>query len=79
MTTIAEPANLKNLVADRPRLADALKAADIVPLLLVYTHLSGDETMLDRFRPLIKGAWSFEVESDAVLEAELRDKLIATL
>ena len=39
MTTIAEPANLKNLVADRPRLADALKAADIVPLLLVYTQL----------------------------------------
>ncbi len=79
MTTIAEPTNLKNLVADRTRLADALKAADIVPLLLVYTHLSGDETMLDRFRPLIKGAWSFEVESDEALEAELRDKLIATL
>ena len=79
MTTIAEPANLKNLVADRPRVADALKAADIVPLLLVYTHLSGDETMLERFRPLIKGAWSFEVENDEALEAELRDKLIATL
>jgi 4-hydroxyacetophenone monooxygenase len=79
MTTIAEPTNLKNLVADRTRLVDALKAADIVPLLLVYTHLSGDETMLDRFRPLIKGAWSFEVESDEALEAELRDKLIATL
>ncbi len=79
MTMIAEPTNLKNLVADKARLADALTAADIVPLLLVYTHLSGDETMLERFRPLIKGAWSFEVEGNAALEAELRDKLIATL
>ncbi len=79
MTGLADTTNLRALVADKPRLADALKQADIVPLLLVYTHLSGDETMLDRFRPLIKGAWSFEVEGDEALEAELREKLIATL
>ena len=79
MTSPNDASALRALVADKVRLADALKAADIVPLLLVYTHLSGDETMLERFRPLIKGAWSFEVESDEKLEAELREKLIATL
>lgn len=79
MTTSPDVQTLKALVADRPRLVDALKAADPVPLLLVYTHLSGDETMLERFRPHIKGAWSFEVEAPEDLAAVLREKLVDTL
>ena len=53
---------LKLLVAE-PDLLDArLAQLDPVPLLLVYTHLSGDENLLQRCRPYIKGAWSFEVD-----------------
>jgi 4-hydroxyacetophenone monooxygenase len=69
----------KELVAIEPALLDAhLAALDPVPLLLVYTHLSGDETLLERFRPHIKGAWSFEVEIPEALQAELRAKVTAT-
>ena len=71
---------LKALVATDPHLLDAhLAQLDPVPLLLVYTHLSGDESLLDTFRPYIKGAWSFEAEVPETLQVELRQKLIATL
>lgn len=72
-------AALKKLVATDLQLLDAhLAALDPVPLLLVYTHLSGDETLLERFRPHINGAWSFEVDIPEPLQVELREKLIAT-
>lgn len=75
-----DAAALKALAgADRRQLDAHLAALDPVPLLLVYTHLSGDESMLDRFRPHIRGAWSFEVDVPADLQAELREKTIATL
>ena len=74
-----EPQDLKALVASQPQDLDAhLAALDPVPLLLVYTHLSGDETLLERFRPHIKGAWSFEADIPQELQAELREKVIAT-
>lgn len=80
MTSANDAQALKALVgADRQQLDAHLAALDPVPLLLVYTHLSGDESMLERFRPHIKGAWSFEVEVPAYLQAELREKTIATL
>ena len=70
---------LKSLVAE-PKLLDVrLAQLDPVPLLLVYTHLSGDEDLLQRCRPYIKGAWSFEVEVPQDLQAELRAKVITTL
>jgi 4-hydroxyacetophenone monooxygenase len=70
---------LKSLVAE-PKLLDvSLAQLDPVPLLLVYTHLSGDEDLLQRCRPYIKGAWSFEVEVPQDLQAELRAKVITTL
>ena len=59
MTSPIDVNVLKALVAE-PNLLDArLAQLDPVPLLLVYTHLSGDETLLERCRPYIKGAWSF--------------------
>ena len=70
---------LKTLVSE-PDLLDArLAQLDPVPLLLVYTHLSHDEDLLQRCRPYIKGAWSFEVDVPQDLQAELRAKVIATL
>ncbi|MFC4595772.1 flavin-containing monooxygenase [Sphingobium tyrosinilyticum] len=71
---------LRALVASEPHILDAhLAQLDPVPLLLVYTHLSGDETLLQEFRPYIKGAWSFEVDVPEELQAELRHRLTATL
>ncbi|MBV1687874.1 NAD(P)/FAD-dependent oxidoreductase [Novosphingobium sp. G106] len=79
MTSNPDPQSLKDLVASEPQLLDAhLAALDPVPLLLVYTHLSGDESLLEKFRPHIKGAWSFEVDIPQALQAELREKAIAT-
>lgn len=79
MTSNPDSQALKELVAIAPDVLDAhLAALDPVPLLLVYTHLSGDETLLEKFRPHIKGAWSFEVEAPEDLQAELRRKAAAT-
>src|SRR5262245_29392385 len=75
----SDPELLKLLVSDRAALIEHLAALDQVPLLLVYTHLSGDESLLDKFRPHIHGAWSFEVDVPEALQAELRERLIATL
>lgn len=79
MTSNPDSQALKTLVEIDPNLLDAhLAALDPVPLLLVYTQLSGDEALLEKFRPHIKGAWSFEVEVPADLQAELREKVTET-
>jgi 4-hydroxyacetophenone monooxygenase len=67
------------LLQDEHLLEERLAALDPVPLLLVYTHLSGDEALLERFAPHIHGAWSYEVEAPEALKAELRHAMIATL
>lgn len=80
MTSTNDALALKALAgADLDQLDAHLSELDPVPLLLVYTHLSGDESLLERFRPHIRGAWSFEVDVPADLQAELREKTIATL
>lgn len=79
MTTTDTPDALKRLVATEPKLLDEhLAALDPVPLLLVYTHLSGDEALLEKFRLHIRGAWSFEADVPDALNAELREKITAT-
>ncbi|RZK00558.1 MAG: FAD-dependent oxidoreductase [Novosphingobium sp.] len=79
MTSNPDSHAFQDLVASPPEVLEAhLAALDPVPLLLVYTHLSGDESLLDRFRPHIKGAWSFEVDIPEHLQAELRAKVTAT-
>lgn len=55
-----------------------LMQLDDVPLLLVYTHLTGDESLFQAYAPHIKGAWAFEVESVRALKARLVKALIAT-
>ncbi|MCB2077503.1 MAG: NAD(P)/FAD-dependent oxidoreductase, partial [Novosphingobium sp.] len=49
-----------------------------VPLLLVYTHLTGDESFLERYAPHIKGAWAFEVDDVPELKRALCQALVAT-
>lgn len=71
------PDAIKRLLAEEHLLDARLAELDPVPLLLVYTHLSGDESLLEKFRPHIKGAWAFEVEAPDDLKAELRARTIA--
>lgn len=73
------PAVLDELLADKANLEAHLMALDDVPMLLVYTHLSGDETLLKAYAPHIKGAWAFEVEEVPELKRQLVGALIATL
>ncbi len=66
------------LLAEKDLLEDRLMELDDVPLLLVYTHLSGDEELMQRYAPHIRGAWAFEVDDVPELKRELCRALIAT-
>ena len=68
---------LQALPSDDGQLRDLLRALDIVPLLLVYTHLTGDEDLLEMFAPYIKGAWAFEVDVPEAFAEELRQSLVS--
>ena len=67
-----------DLMAEADRLEGRLMALDDVPLLLVYTHLTGDESFLERYAPHIKGAWAFEVDDVPELKRALCQALVAT-
>lgn len=67
---------VQRLLEDETLLLDRLRELDIIPLLLVHTHLTGDETWLDKFAPFVKGAWSFEVEAPEPLAEDLRLSLV---
>lgn len=77
------PEHRATVLADLLALGDELEAhllaLDDVPLLLVHTHLTGDETLLEAYRPHIKGAWAFEVEPVPELKQRLVRELVATL
>ncbi|GLR68258.1 monooxygenase [Acidocella aquatica] len=79
MTRLDDVKTLKALVGDPVHLREALKAADIAPLLMVLIHLGGDPAWLDRVRPYIKGPWSFHEETPEALKAELREAVAAIL
>lgn len=70
---------LQSLLTDEKLLVEQLKGLDTVPLLLVYAHLSGDEAMLAKFAPHIKGAWSFDESAPEPLQQELRQSLVRIL
>ena len=69
---------LQALLADRAQLEARLMALDDVPMLLVYTHLTGDESLLREYAPHIRGAWAFEVDEVPELKARLCKALMAT-
>lgn len=79
MTSLDDSDALKTLVADPAYLREALKAADVAPMLLVLVHLGGDPAWLDRLAPYIKGPWSFHEEAPEALRAELRAALVELL
>lgn len=64
---------------DEATLRWALAEADIVPALLVLTHLTQDFSLLDEAAPHIKGAWSFLESVPADLKARIRDRLVDVL
>ena len=70
---------LKALVGDRAHLIEALKSADVAPLLMVLVHLGGDPAWLDRVAPYIKGPWSFHEDAPEPLKQELREAVVAIL
>ncbi|MGE0881268.1 MAG: FAD-dependent oxidoreductase [Acidimicrobiia bacterium] len=75
----AQPDPIGRLFASCGSPLDRIAHADIVPLLLVYTHFTGDTAWLDRCRPFIKGPWSFDVDVPDDLAAGLRRDLVAVL
>ena len=79
MTSSNDAQALKALVGDRTHLREALKAADVAPLLMVLVHLGGDPAWLDRIQPYIKGPWSFHEDAPEALKADLREALIDLL
>jgi 4-hydroxyacetophenone monooxygenase len=70
---------LNVLVRDPMRLEQALREADVAPLLMVLVHLGGDPAWLDRVAPYIKGPWSFHEQTPDALKAQLRQALIDRL
>jgi len=79
MTRLDDEQALKALVSDAAHLREALKAADVAPLLMVLIHLGGDPAWLDRIQPYIKGPWSFHEETPEALKAELREAIMVIL
>jgi len=72
------PTVFTDLLAEADLLEDRLMALDDVPLLLVYTHLTEDESFLQEYAPHIKGAWAFEVEDVPELKRRLCKALVTT-
>jgi 4-hydroxyacetophenone monooxygenase len=79
MTNSSDARALRTLVGDRAHLREALKSADIAPLLMVLVHLTSDAAWLERFAPYIKGPWSFHEEAPEALKTELREAVIECL
>jgi len=73
------PDVVRSLLQDEAGMMARLREAHVVPLLLVHTHLTGDEAWLERFAPHIKGPWTFEEHAPEDLKAELRQSLLGVL
>src|ERR1700741_3605558 len=66
-------------VRDEATLRAALADADIAPMLMVLSQLSGDLDILDEVAPHIHGAWSFLESVPEDLKQKVRDRLAAVL
>ncbi len=73
------PGALESLLRDEAGLIEQLRGVHIVPLLLVHTHLTSDESWLERFSPHIKGPWTFDEHAPEDLKEALRQSLVAVL
>ena len=66
-------------VRNEATLRAALADADIAPMLMVLSQLSGDLQILDEVAPHIHGAWSFLESVPEDLKQKVRDRLAAVL
>jgi len=66
-------------VGDEAALGAALADADIAPMLMVLSQLSGDLEILVEVAPHIHGAWSFLESVPEDLKQKVRDRLPAVL
>ena len=75
------PADTRSLpMADTPELREALKAANLQTLLMVYVHLTHDEAMLETFKAHIHPPFTnmnYEIPKDCI--DDLHDMLIKVL
>ncbi|MDB5511918.1 MAG: hypothetical protein JWR08_1401 [Enterovirga sp.] len=65
--------------SDPAALRAALAEADIVPLLMSLTQITGRTDLLDQAQPYIKGAWNFLQEIPESLQADIRAALAHAL
>jgi 4-hydroxyacetophenone monooxygenase len=70
---------LKELLADEERLARALAAADVAPLLMVLVQLTGDAAPLGELAPFIHGPWDYSNDVPAELRRALERRLVTVL
>jgi 4-hydroxyacetophenone monooxygenase len=70
------PGALAALLQDEDLLLAHLLQTHVVPLLLVHTHLTGEESWLERFRPHIQGPWTFDEHAPEDLKSELCRSLV---
>lgn len=66
-------------VKDETILREALKEADIAPMLMVLVQLTGDLSIMHKVAPFIRGAWSFQEQVPEELKQEVRDRLVDAL
>lgn len=65
---------------DSAELRNALLAANVPTLLMVYVHLTHDESMIDRFKDYLQTPFSWPpIEIPAELVEQLRDSLLQVL
>jgi 4-hydroxyacetophenone monooxygenase len=67
------------VVRDLSALRGALQEADVVPALMVLTHLSGDTGLLERAAPHIQGGWNYQASLPPALASEIRERLVQEL
>lgn len=80
------PESFKSDTSDRPlplvdhnALKEALWSAETATLLMVLTHLTGDEAFLERFSPYLHSPMMGASEVPTELRSELRDRLFQRL
>lgn len=66
-------------IFDHTTLRQALQAGELPSLLMVYTHFTKDEDLLDRLAPYINSIFDLPKEVPTDLRKELEDKLLKLL
>jgi 4-hydroxyacetophenone monooxygenase len=66
-------------VRDEQALRAALQEADVVPMLMVAVHLTGDTSLLEEVAPHVKGAWNYLEAIPEALKVRIRDELVGAL